>query len=502
MEYIYRNIENIPVDIEYPDDFENIVTESLDKPIIYNRFKKVAHCPRFGETFDYIETIRKGDWLPYRGQNRTFMPHTCHPLGSGKTYLWMFYRNETIYFVVAYASWIYNGEEVADMRDVTQIYIEQIVCISREEQFMYAYQGAYRGGWSRCQDGSIYLIDKDCVHNLVTIEQLQNTFLKYMDIYVRCADYMIKEAVLCAKYPQVEFIKKAGLEELVERKVMKQPSYIGPNWRAKSIPKLLGITHQDIEKLKSWGMFDVDNIAIYKILASQGKVKKNHIELVKREFYLLELYEDRKKENFVRLTTYFDKQRKRMKEDDNYINHSIKWMYKDYIKQLEELGYPLNDYYRYPKNLKEAHDRISEEYLAMKDKIRKEADKKRQSKFEKEFLPRLEKMCWRDSKYLIRPLRNRAEFNKEGRNNHNCVASYYERATEGRTSIFVLREIRDEKQSFVTVEIDLKKGELKQCYGQGNRLPEKEVTEWVEKWLVKMIKKLRKADKATMKGAA
>jgi hypothetical protein len=499
MEYIYRNIENIPVDIEYPDDFENIVTESLDKPIIYNRFKRVAHCPKFGETFEYMDTIRKGDWLPYRGENRTFMPHTCHPLGSGKTYLWMFYRNETIYFVVAYASWIYNGEEVADMRDVTQIYIEQIVCISKEEQFMYAYQGAYRGGWSRCQDGSIYLIDKGCVHNLVTIEQLQNTFLKYMDIYVRCADYMIKEAALCAKYPQVEFIKKAGLEELVERKVMKQPSYIGPNWRAKSIPKLLGITHQDIEKLKSWGMFDVDNIAIYKILASQGKVKKNHIELVKREFYLSELYEDRKKENFVRLATYFDKQRKQMKEDDNYINHSIKWMYKDYIKQLEKLGYPVNDYYRYPKLLREAHDRISEEYLAMKDKIRKEADKKRQSKFEKEFLPRLEKMCWRDSKYLIRPLRNRAEFNKEGRNNHNCVASYYETATEGRASIFVLRKIEAEEESFVTVEIDLQKGELKQCYGKGNRLPEEGVKEWAEKWLSRMAKKKHKA---TMKGAA
>ena len=72
MEYIYRNIENIPVDIEYPDDFENIVTESLDKPIIYNRFKRVAHCPRFGETFDYIETIRKGDWLPYK------IEHSCH----------------------------------------------------------------------------------------------------------------------------------------------------------------------------------------------------------------------------------------------------------------------------------------------------------------------------------------------------------------------------------------------------------------------------------------
>lgn len=502
MEYIYRNIENIPVDIEYPDDFENIITETLEKPIIYNRFKKLAHCPRFGETFDYIETIRKGDWLPYRGQNRTFMPHTCHPLLSGKTYLWMFYRNETIYFVAAYASWMYNGEEVSDMRDYTQIYIEQIMCISQKEQFMYEYQGAYRGGWVRCQDGSVYMRNKENVYNFVTAEQLQDTFLKYMDIDINFTDYMIKEAALCAKYPQIEFIKKAGLNEIVERKALKLPSYIGPNWRAKSIPKFLGITHQDIEKLKSWGMFDVDNIATYKILASQGKVKKHHIGLVKSEFQTSELYENRKKDNFVRLATYFDKQRKRMKEDDNYINHNIKWMYKDYIKQLEELGYPLNDYYRYPKNIKEAHDHISEEYLAMKDKIRKEADKKRQSKFEKEFLPRLEKMCWRDSKYLIRPLRNRTEFNKEGRNNHNCVASYYERATDGGTSIFVLRKVGAEEESFVTVEIDLQKGKLKQCYGKGNRLPEEGVKEWVEKWLVRMMKKLKRADKATMKGAA
>jgi len=106
MEYIYRNLENIPVDIEYPDKLED------------------------------IDTIRKGDWLLYRGENRTFMPHTCHPLLSGKTYLWMFYRDETIYFVAAYASWMYNGEEVSDMRDYTQIYIEQIMCISQKEQFM------------------------------------------------------------------------------------------------------------------------------------------------------------------------------------------------------------------------------------------------------------------------------------------------------------------------------------------------------------------------------
>jgi hypothetical protein len=502
MEYIYRNIENIPVDIEYPDDFENIVTETLEKPIIYNRFKKIAHCPKFGETFDYIDTIKKGDVVPYKGENRVAMPHTCHPLGSGKTYLWMFYRNETIYFVVAYASWIYNGEEVADMRDVTQIYIEQIVCISREEQFMYAYQGAYRGGWSRCQDGSIHLIDKGYVHNLVNQEQLQDTFLNYMDIHVRFADYMIKEAAICAKYPQIEFIKKAGLEDIVRCKITRCPVYIRPNWRAKSIPGFLGLTHQDIEKLKNWDMFNLPSISTYKMLVNHGKVKKSHIELVMKEFHISAIYQKGKTENLVRLATYFNKQREKRKEDDNARQMSVQSEYRDYIRQLEKLDYPLNDYYKYPKNLTEAHDRISEEYLAMQNKIMQEENRKRQEKFESEFLPRLEKMCWKDNKYLIRPLRNRTEFNNEGRNNHNCVASYYERATEGRTSIFVLREIGDEEQSFVTVEIDLKRGELKQCYGQGNRLPEKEVTEWVEKWLVKMIKKLRKADKATLKGAA
>lgn len=499
MEYIYRNLENIPVDIEYPDDFENIVTETLEKPIIYNRFKKIAHCPKFGETFDYIDTIKKGDVVPYKGENRVAMPHTCHPLGSGKTYLWMFCRNETIYFVVAYVSWIYNGEEVADMRDVTQIYIEQIVCISREEQFMYAYQGAYRGGWSRCQDGSIHLIDKGYVHNLVNQEQLQDTFLKYMDIHVRFADYMIKEAAICAKYPQIEFIKKAGLEDIVRCKITRCPVYIRPNWRAKSIPGFLGLTHQDIEKLKNWDMFNLPSISTYKMLVNHGKVKKSHIELVMKEFHISAIYQKGKTENLVRLATYFNKQREKRKEDDNARQMSMQSEYRDYIRQLEKLDYPLNDYYKYPKNLTEAHDRISEEYLAKQNKIMQEENRKRQEKFESEFLPRLEKMCWKDNKYLIRPLRNRTEFNNEGRNNHNCVASYYERATEGRTSIFVLRKVEAEEKSFATVEVDLKTMELKQCYGKGNRLPEEGVKEWAEKWLARMAKKKHKA---TMKGAA
>lgn len=500
MEYIYNNIKDIPVDIEYPDNFEEVITKDLYKPIIYDRFKKIAHCPKYGETFDYIDTIRKGDVISYKGERRTAMPHTCYPQISGKTYVWMFYKNETIYFVVAYASWVYNGEVVEEIHDYTKIYLEQIICVSREEQFMYVYE-RYCGGWSRHINKNIFIASINGPYNFIEPEQFEDTFLKYMDIRKNYPEYMMKEAALCAKYPQVEFIKKAGLEEIIRCKIQKWPVYIRPNWRAKTIPGFLGLTHQDVEKLKSWNMFDLSSIAIYKILSRHAKVKKNHITLVRNGFSLEKIYHQQE-ENYVRLATYFNKQREKRKASDTIRCMSIQREYDDYIRQLEELGYPLNDYYRYPKNLTEAHDRVSEEYLAMQDKKRQEENRKRQEKFETEYLPRLEKMCWQDSKYLIRPLRNKQEFDDEGRNNCNCVASYYTSATEGRVSIFVLRKVEAEEESFVTVEIDLKRGELKQCYGQGNRLPEKEVTEWVEKWLVKMIKKLRKANKATLKGAA
>ena len=40
MRYIYEHLKDIPVEIEYPKDFEKTVNESLYKSITYNRYKK------------------------------------------------------------------------------------------------------------------------------------------------------------------------------------------------------------------------------------------------------------------------------------------------------------------------------------------------------------------------------------------------------------------------------------------------------------------------------
>lgn len=487
MEYIYRNIENIPVDIEYPDDLEEIINENLNKSLIYNRFQKMGHCSHCGKTFDYIDKLKKGDitHCPYCKTISLAMPHTCHPIGSYDNYVWMFYRNKTIYFVVATAEWKYNGQPVDNIEDVTIMTLNKIICISDETQYMYEYR-YYQQDWYQKESGKVYL-GQGKFKNLVKKEQIDNTFLKYMDIIPSDADYMVKEAALCAKYPQVEFIKKAGLEGIISGKLMHYPTYIFPNWKGKTIPKFLRMSPQDVDKLKSWNMFDIEEIAIYKTLSKTRKIKKSHLQVVSRIFELSEIQSG--DEDYVRLAIYLDKQAKLGTQSLYYEIRMAKINYKDYIRQLKRLDYPINDYYKYPKNLKEAHDRVSAEYIAKLDEQRKAEKAEQQKRYEEKYLPSLKRLTYIDDMYLIRPLEDTQDFDNEGRNNRNCVASYYDTASLGRTSIFVVRKVGKEDESFITVELDLKGKKINQCYGRGNTIPDSEVRAWVDNWLNLIVKK-------------
>lgn len=490
MRYIYEHLKDIPVEIEYPEDFEKTVNESLYKSITYNRYKKIAHCSYCGKTFDYIDKLRKGDatYCPYCYAKVVAMPHTCYPTGSYESYVWMFYRNNIIYFVEAEASWMYAGQPIDGIEDVTRIKLRRIICISHQSQYMYVYRYHHQD-WYQCKGGKVYL-DTGYYKNLVKKEQLDNTFLRYMDIYPWDADYMVKEAALCAKYPQVEFVKKAGLGDIVRGKITNNPTYVYPNWKGRTIPEFLRLSPQDVDKLKSWDMFDLENIAVYKKLSKTRKVKKNHIKTVRRIFDTAEINSADKDKDLVKLATYLAKQTEmNIHESIRGFAWAVKNEYADYIRQLVKLGYPINDYYRYPKSLKVAHDRVSEEYREKLAEERRVKAAERQKQYEKKYLPKLEKLIYSDDQYLIRPLRDMKDFDNEGRSNKNCVASYYDRATEGITSVFVLRKIGAEEESFVTIELDFGSKKIKQCYAGGNRIPDSEVTAWADRWLEQVVKK-------------
>ena len=113
---------------------------------------------------------------------------------------------------------------------------------------------------------------------------------------------------------------------------------------------MLGITKTEIGKLNQWGYKSTDNIGIYKFLKKyQAKIsKEKHRTHLNSVFLSVSDYlsEFTKEENPIKISEYIAKQN----ELDN--NRLIVYDYKDYLKQLKELGYPLEEYYLYPKNLK------------------------------------------------------------------------------------------------------------------------------------------------------
>lgn len=522
MQINYRNADNSPINIHFPDNFEDWVNQETCAATIYNRWKKIAHCSHCGRIWDYQETIYKGQrvYCPECGNWELALPHTTAPTGTHQYFFWLWLEDESIYCASACSYWRCAEKNVEQIEDTIEIEIESINVINRDEQYSYGYIWNWRTGepeWGKYKPQHV-ISNERFVVDINSDNLIARSFLKHMDIHLKMrsgtnfadsyfVNYLIDEMVFCAIYPSVEYIKKSGLAHLVEYKLEKISTYIRPNWKARTIPELLRLSSQDIDKLKQWDYFNTDGILRYKILKKQNKVKKEHMELCKKwvpdaRFLCGNGYgcgwikELRELNNLIQLFRYLEKQ---CKTQGNSCNRGeIGSLYKDYYVQLKELKYPQNDYYLYPKNLNEAHDRVSREYLEKKDSEKAEKFKKQQENYEKTYLPQLEEYVYQDNEYLIRPLRNYKEFEEEGRYNKNCVVSYYYSVTEGDTAVFVMRRTDDPNTSFITIE--LRDNRIYQCYGTGNRLPLPEIRKWVDDWLENIVKPRSK--KKPKKGAA
>ena len=524
MQINYRNADNSPVNVRFPDHFEDWVNYETCAATIYNRWKKIAHCSHCGHTWDYQETIYKGQrvYCPECGNWELALPHTTAPAGTHQYFFWLWLEGESIRFASVRSKWCYTEKDIDVIKDNLDVIIDSIGTINRDEQYLYGYivdwsTGKYR--WKKYKTQHVAVGERFVVDMNVD-DLIARSFLKHMDIKLgrntgthlsdSCfVNYLIDEMVFCAKNPQAEYIKKAGLGELIECKLNKIPTFIRPNWKAKTIPQMLKLSPQDIDKLRQWDYFDADGILRYRYLKKKQNVKKEHMELCRswvpdaRALCCPNGYgwisDIRAVGNIIRTLRYLEKQYQKEKIKEKSINrNTIGALYKDYYVQLKELEYPGNDYYLYPKELKEAHDRIAKEYRDKQDEIEVKKRRKRQEKYEEAYLPKLEEYVYRDSNYVVRPLRDYKDFSTEGRNNKNCVASYYNRATEGITAVFVLRRIDEPDTSFVTIE--LRDNHIYQCYGTGNRLPAPEVRKWVDDWLKNIVKPRSK--KKPKKGAA
>lgn len=519
MEFIYEEQKHAPIEIKYPKDFEKWIEKEMATAVIYNRFKRIAHCMHCGKTWDYTKDfdIRSGDLVtcPCCRKQQLAKPHTSKA-HSWKAFFWIWNDKCGINFAVASAWWHYDKRPVEKLPIPVTIALAMCGRISRTEASSYSYYPY----WEKWEVGSMG-VGSECdypMHYPGNKAVLKRSFLKH------CAGYILPEAGATAQlkfmrffamHPQAEYLEKAGFGDLVESAVWRFPLYIYPNWKAKTVPGVLRLSPQDVDKLKAWNMFALDDIAIFQLIRQYKKnPKREDMEVVRRSGFGIRDFRALMEPGTspMKLVRYICKQidllESREGEDPEYdepMCHAgyyyyhpesnedrVKSEYRDYRGLLDKLGYPKDDYYIYPKDLFAAHNAAVEELNKILEKQQEEKDRKLNEKYKK-ILSEIERFAYEDEAFLIRPLRSKQDFVDEGRNNHNCVATYWDRAVRGSSKIFVLRRTKEPDASYVTIELD-SDNQLKQCLATGNHLPDEDVTAWVDKWLRTVVwRKIKKA---------
>lgn len=150
-------------------------------------------------------------------------------------------------------------------------------------------------------------------------------------------------------------------------------------------------------------------------------------------------------------------------------------IYKDYMKMAIKIGVPIEENrYRYPKNLKKAHDDVLEKYTVIVNKEKDEGIEK--------VAEQMKKYIWTSKKsgLCIVPAKSSEELIEESKQQHNCVRTYINDVADGKTSIFFVRKISDPNSSFVTLE--LKGKEIRQVYAERNTQVDENTEKFVLSW--------------------
>ena len=166
--------------------------------------------------------------------------------------------------------------------------------------------------------------------------------------------------------------------------------------------------------------------------------------------------------------------------------------WKDYIRWTALLEYDLDDeYYYFPQDLVEAHDRRHKEYEDNRKKI--EAKKLReQNKAFKKMMKEgtMSGFVLKAGALMIKVPQDLKEIKAEGAAQHHCVGTYVDRVAKGETMILFVRRIEAPDVPFYTME--WKGNKVVQCRGKRNADMTPEVKAFVRVFEKKMMEKLAK----------
>lgn len=282
--------------------------------------------------------------------------------------------------------------------------------------------------------------------------------LKFLDLYTR--------------YPIIEQITKVGLQSLIEDYLCGKRISGVLNWRGKDIYKMLRINKKDLKDIRA-AKTEVTSVFL-KLYQLSKKDKSN---LAPQEIKELEGIMGYGLNMFTRILSYstmkksykYIKKQLEIIREDRYFNIISTW--NDYINDCQKLNMDLTkDQVLFPKNIHIAHQNTIKQIKIKEDETLNKAINKR--------LKKLEEYSFESNGLFMRPAKDSLELIDEGKALSHCVGTYAKKYAEGRTNIFLIRNMIEPDKPFYTLEFF--NNEMIQVRGKKNCKPTKDVEEFVK----------------------
>ena len=302
---------------------------------------------------------------------------------------------------------------------------------------------------------------------------------------------------LWAKYPNVENLVRSGNGKIlngvinkcvvncgwyVQRDVFyvdKAKQYL--NFKKAKPHEIIGVDKDELPIVRNIGL---DQLTLFKkVKEIEGaRLTTNELELAKK-FHINGVLEVVGKygQGIGKILRYLEKQYTKEKKNHGRIDLITAGYIDDYWRMANEVyNGKVPKEVLYPKNLRLAHDRMTNVYETKESEITTKAIKS--------FAKEMSKLNFQDEEtgLFIRPIKTHAELIKEGKTLSHCVASYADDYAAKKTCIFAIRKISSPSKPFFTLEF--KNGKVNQNRGKHNCVRTDEVILFEEKWL-KFIKK-------------
>lgn len=346
-----------------------------------------------------------------------------------------------------------------------------------------------------CQENSMYsgnsyLYGRNC-KAVFSDEHSNRKYFPFSDFCNHAPQLNVAEFLKdIIRIPQLEYLAKAKLYRLTaemsngSRYDKKIKQILG----AKKLWEGLGIAKDYLPIVQKENM-DMSQIALFAATIRFGKdqaiLAKRWVEKESSRYWdtdqfldILEYTSPVKGIKYLESQRHLIKKEKRRYGAFRYGNmHDIQVEWIDYLENADKLGYDLkNSFVLFPAHLPEAHDEMSNQRMALEEKI-KEAKYTEIKKIASE----LNHTYGMKSKtFFIRAPRDYKELTQEGQNLHHCVGTYAMRHATKATTILFIRRIEDPETSFYTLEYQ--RGNIVQVRGMRNCSTTPEVQAFVNAW--------------------